>query len=178
MNRKEKEQTIAHLQEQTEQFKAVILTNYRGLNVEQMNQLRRRLREDKASFHVVKNTLMKLVSKGTDLEKIDRYFEGPTAIAISHGNPISLVKSILDFQKIQPTLEIKVGVIEGEVIPGNQMKSVVSLPSREVLLAQILGGIQMPGAQVAGTMVSAIQQLISTIKARADQLEGSAGSAS
>ena len=178
MNRKEKEQTIAQLQKRTEQFKAVILTNYRGLNVEQMNQLRRRLREDKASFHVVKNTLMKLVSKGTDLEKIDRYFEGPTAMAVSHGNPISLVKSILDFQKTLPTLEIKVGVIEGEVIPGNQMKSVASMPSREVLLAQILGGIQMPGGQVAGTLVSAIQQLVSTLKARADQLEGSAGSAS
>jgi large subunit ribosomal protein L10 len=99
-------------------------------------------------------------------------------MAVSHGNPISLVKSILDFQKILPTLEIKVGVIEGEVIPGNQMKSVASMPSREVLLAQILGGIQMPGGQVAGTMVSAIRQLISTLKARADQLEGSAGSAS
>ena len=88
MNRKEKEQTISELQKQIEQYKGAVLTNFRGLKVEQMNQIRQRLREEKISFHVVKNTLMKLASKGTDLEKINRYFDGPTAMAISYGNPI------------------------------------------------------------------------------------------
>ncbi len=85
--------------------------------MEQINQIRHRLREEKVSFHVVKNTLMKLASKGTDLEKINPYFEGPTAIAVSYGNPISLIKIILDFVKTQPALEIKVGLIEGESLP-------------------------------------------------------------
>lgn len=175
MNRREKEQTIADLHKQVEQFKAAVLTGYRGLNVEQLNQLRQRLREEKVSFQVVKNTLMKLASKGTDLEKVGSYFEGPTAVAISYGNPISLIKSLLEFQKTQPSLEIKVGLVEGEVVPSKEMRSVASMPSREVLLAQVLGGIQMSGGQVAGAILSALQQAVYAIQARGDQLAASEG---
>jgi len=74
LNRKEKEQTISELQKQIEQYKGAVLTNFRGLKVEQMNQIRQRLREEKIAFHVVKNSLMKLASKGTDLEKINRIY--------------------------------------------------------------------------------------------------------
>ena len=173
MNRKEKEQTVSDLQKQIENYKAAVLTSFRGLKVEQINQIRQRLREEKVSFHVVKNTLMKLASKGTDLEKLNRYFEGPTAIAVSKGNPISLVKTILDFVKTQPALEIKVGLIEGDVVVPGEMKSLAVMPSREVLFAQILGGIQMPAAQVAGTIHSLFQQVLGVIQARVDQLADS-----
>ncbi len=173
MNRKEKEQTVSDLQKQIEHYKAAVLTSFRGLKVEQINQIRQRLREEKVSFHVVKNTLMKLASKGTDLEKLNRYFEGPTAIAVSKGNPISLVKTILDFVKTQPALEIKVGLIEGDVVVPGEMKNLASMPSREVLFSQILGGIQMPAAQVAGTIHSLFQQVLGVLQARVDQLTDS-----
>jgi len=177
LNRKEKEQTISELQKQIEQCKGAVLTNFRGLKVEQMNQIRQRLREEKITFHVVKNTLMKLASKGTDLEKINRYFDGPTAMAISYGNPITLIKIILDFVKTQPALEIKIGLIEGEVVVPGEMKGLASLPSREVLFAQILGGIQMPAAQICGTIHGLFQQVLGVLEARVDQLEGSAETA-
>ena len=90
MNREEKEQIVSDLHQKIEQSKAIVLTNYRGLNVQQVNQLRQRLREEKISYHVVKNTLMKLATKGTDLEKVNDYFEGPTAVAMAYGDPISL----------------------------------------------------------------------------------------
>ena len=176
MNRKEKEQTISHLQGQIEHYKAAVLTSFRGLKVEQINQIRQRLREEKVSFHVVKNTLMKLASRGTDLEKLNRYFEGPTAIAVSKGNPISLIKTILDFVKTQPALEIKVGLIEGDVVAPGEMKTLASMPPREVLFAQILGGIQMPAAQVAGTIHSLFQQVLGVLQARVDQMADSADS--
>jgi large subunit ribosomal protein L10 len=159
LNRKEKEQTISELQKQIEQCKGAVLTNFRGLKVEQMNQIRQRLREEKITFHVVKNTLMKLASKGTDLEKISRYFDGPTAI------------------KTQPALEIKIGLIEGEVVVPGEMKGLASLPSREVLFAQILGGIQMPAAQICGTIHGLFQHVLGVLEARVDQLEGSAEAA-
>jgi large subunit ribosomal protein L10 len=177
LNRKEKEQTISELQKQIEQCKGAVLTNFRGLKVEQMNQIRQRLREEKITFHVVKNTLMKLASKGTDLEKINRYFDGPTAMAVSYGNPITLIKIILDFVKTQPALEIKIGLIEGEVVVPGEMKGLASLPSREVLFAQILGGIQMPAAQICGTIHGLFQHVLGVIEARVDQLEGSAEAA-
>ena len=173
MNRREKQQVISDLGERVKGFQAAVLTHYRGLNVEQLNHLRQRLREEKISYHVVKNTLMKLASKGTDLEKLDSYLEGPTAIAISYGDPVLLAKVLLEFVKTQPSLEIKVGLIQGKVTSPEEVKALATMPSREVLLSQILGGIQGPASQLGGVIHSAIQQVLGTIQARADQLSES-----
>ena len=135
------------------------------------------MREEKIAFHVVKNTLMKRASKGTDLEKIEPLLRR----ADRHGGFLwesdSLIKIILDFVKTQPALEIKIGLIEGEVVVPGEMKGLASLPSREVLFAQILGGIQMPAAQICGTIHSLFQQVLGVLEARVDQLEGSAEAA-
>jgi large subunit ribosomal protein L10 len=170
LNRTEKEQVVSNLSKRIEGFQAVVLTHYRGLNVEQINQLRQRLREERISYHVVKNTLMKLASKGTDLEKLNDYFEGPTAMAVSHGDPVLLAKILSEFVKTQPSLEIKVGLIQGRIVAPEEMKALATMPSREVLLAQVLGGIQMPGGQLAGGILSLLQQVIGVIQARVDQL--------
>ena len=170
MNRREKQQVISDLGERVKGFQAAVLTHYRGLNVEQLNHLRQRLREEKISYHVVKNTLMKLASKGTDLEKLDNYFEGPTAIAISYGDPVLLAKILLEFVKTQPFLEIKVGLIQGKVASPEEVRALATMPSREVLLSQILGGIQGPAIQVGAIIYNAIQQVLGIIQSRADQL--------
>jgi large subunit ribosomal protein L10 len=153
-----------------EGIQAAVLTHYRGLSVEQINTLKRRFREEKISYLVVKNTLMKLAAKGTDLEKLNDYFKGPTAIAISHGDPVSLAKILSDFVKTQPKLEIKVGLVQGRVISTDEIKALATMPSREVLLAQILGGIQVPAQELAGVISSGLQQVVGVIQARADQL--------
>jgi len=171
LNRKEKEQIVSDLCKKIEGYKAVVLTHYRGLNVEQISQLRKRLREEKVYYHVIKNTLMRLASKGTDLEKLNDYFEGPTAIAISYGDPILLAKVLSEFIKTQPSLEIKVGLIEGRVAPPEDVKALATMPSREVLLAQILGGIQISGGQVVGAILSILQQMLGAAQARVNQLE-------
>ena len=170
MNRKEKAQLISDLGERVKGFQAVVLTNYRGLKVEQIDRLRQRLREEKISYHVVKNTLMKLASKGTDLEKLDNYFEGPTAMAISYGDPVLLAKILSEFVKTQPSLEIKVGLIQGKVTSPEEVKALATMPSREVLLGQILGGIQGTASQLVAVIYNAIQQVLGTIQARVDQL--------
>ncbi len=170
MNRREKEQVVLELNKKIEGYQAAILTHYRGLNVEQMNQLRRRLREEKIYYHVVKNTLIKLASKGTDLEKLNPYFEGPTALAISYGDPALLVKILTEFIKTQPALEIKVGLIQGKVISTDEIKALANLPPRHVLFGQILGGIQTPGGQIVGTMMMTLQEVIGVLQARVDQL--------
>jgi large subunit ribosomal protein L10 len=170
LDRKEKELTVSDLSKKIEGYKAVVLTHYRGLNVEQMNQLRNRLREEKVDYHVIKNTLMRLASKGTDLEKLNDYFEGPTAIAISYGDPILLAKVLSEFTKMQPSLEIRVGLIEGRVSPPEEVKALAGMPSREVLLAQLLATIQMPASQLLGTILIALQEFLSVLQARMDQL--------
>jgi len=170
LNRKEKAQVVSDLGERVKGFQAVVLTNYRGLNVEQINHLRQRLREEKISYHVVKNTLMKRASRGTDLEKLDNYFEGPTAMAISYGDPVLLAKILSEFTKTQPSLEIKVGLIQGKVASPEELKSLATMPSREVLFGQILGGIQGTASQLGGVIYNAIQQALGIIQARVDQL--------
>ncbi len=170
MNRNEKRQVVTDFSKKTEGVQAAVLTHYRGLNVEQINTLRRRFREEKISYHVVKNTMMKLAAKGTDLEKLNDYFKGPTAIAISHGDPVSLAKILSEFVKTQPKLEIKAGLIQGKVISPDEIKALATMPSREVLLAQILGGIQVPAQELAGVISSGLQQVVGVIQARADQL--------
>jgi large subunit ribosomal protein L10 len=170
LNRKEKEEVISDLSERIKGFRAAVLTNYRGLNVAQLDRLRQRLREEKISYHVVKNTLMKLASKGTDLEKLDHYFEGPTAIAISYGDPVLLSKILSEFIKTQPSLEIRVGLIQGKVASPDEVKALATLPSREVLFGQILGGIQGPASQLGALLYNAIQQVLGVLQARADDL--------
>ncbi len=170
MNRKEKAQVVSDFGEKIKEFRSAVLTNYRGLKVEQINLLRQRLREEKISYHVVKNTLMKRASKGTDLEKLDHYFEGPTAIAISYGDPVLLAKILSEFIKMQPSLEIKVGLIQGKVASPDEVKVLATMPSREVLLGQILGIIQGPASQLGAVVYHAIQQVLGTIQARVDQL--------
>ena len=170
MNRAEKNQIIADFSEKIKGYQAVVLTNYRGLNVEQMNHLRRRLREERISYHVVKNTLLKFASQGTDLEKLNNYFEGPTAIAISHGDPVLIAKVLSEFLKIQPSFEIKAGMIQGRTVSPEEVKGIATMPSREVLIAQILGGLQMAGSQFIGSILGSLQQVVGAIQARVDQL--------
>ena len=171
MNRKEKAETISDLGERVKGFQAVVLTNYRGLNVEQLSHLRQRLRQEKISYHVIKNTLMRLASKGTDLEKLNDYFEGPTAMAVSYGDPVLLVKILSEFIKTQPSLEIKIGLIQGKVASPEEVKAMATMPSREVLFGQILGGIQGTATQLAAVIHNGIQQVLGTLQAHADQLE-------
>lgn len=170
MNRNEKRQVVEDFSKKIQGLQAAVLTHYRGLNVEQINTLRRRLREEKISYHVVKNTMMKLAARGTDLEKLNDYFKGPTAIAISHSDPVSLAKILSEFVKTQPQLEIKVGLVQGRVASPDEIKALATMPSKEVLVAQILGGIQAPAQELAGVLVSGLRQIVGVIQARADQL--------
>jgi large subunit ribosomal protein L10 len=170
LNRKEKAQVISDLSEKVKGFQAVVLTNYRGLNVEQLNHLRQRLREEKISYHVVKNTLMKLASRGTDLERLDNYFEGPTATAISYGDPVLLAKILLEFIKTQPSLEIKIGLVQGKVASPEEVKALATMPSRETLLAQLLATIQTSASELLGAILSSFQEFLSVLEGRADQL--------
>lgn len=178
MNRSEKSQLVSEFSKKLEGFQAAILTNFRGLNVEQINTIRRRLREEKISYHVVKNTLMKLASRGTPLEKLADHFEGPTAIAISYGDPVPLAKILSEFVKNQPNLEIKAGLIQGRVATPEEIKALATLPPREIILGQLLGALQVSGQQLGGVLINALQQVLGILQARMDQLNKASGSGS
>ncbi len=170
MNRREKEKIVADFSKKVEGLKAIVLTNYIGLNVEQMNNLRRLLKEERIDFHVVKNTLMRLAFAGTELQSLNNYFEGPTAVAISYGDPTTLAKILSDFTKNQPSFKVKVAIVQGRILPPEELKALATMPSIGVLFAQIMGEIQCPAQQVGGAILGALQQIIAIIQARVDQL--------
>ena len=125
--------------------KAAVLVDYRGLTVEQDTQLRKQLREAGVSYKVYKNTMMRFAFKGTDYEPLDPYLNGPSGCAIVGGDdPIAPARIMCDFAKKADKLEIKGGVVEGKLYDADGIKSLSTIPSREVLLSKLLGSLQAP----------------------------------
>jgi large subunit ribosomal protein L10 len=133
-----KKQIVTKLQGKFSEAKLVILTDYKGLDVAAMNDLRAKLKEAGVDYQVVKNTLLRRAAEGTAVSTIGDSFIGPSAVAMSLEDPIALAKVLIDFAKANDKLEIKIGVMEGKVIDATEIRALSALPSREVLLAKLL----------------------------------------
>ncbi len=155
--RPEKAAAVAELKAKFSESKSVVLADYRGLNVAQATKLRRKLRENGVDLKVVKNTLAAIAAKEAGIEGLDPILVGPIAIAFSQ-DAVAPAKHLNDFAKDNKQIDIKGGVLEGKVIDLAMVKALADLPSREVLLAQVLGGMQAPlyglGYALSGTLRS------------------------
>ena len=134
----EKKRIVEDLHEKFSNSKVVILTDYKGLDVDSINDLRRKLRELQIQYQVVKNSLLIRASKDTDVELIKGSFKGPSAVALGFDDPVSPAKVLTDFASENEMLEIKVGVMNGKVLDISSIKALSSLPTREALLGQLL----------------------------------------
>jgi len=138
VHRKEKERVVSELHRKLQELRAVIVTDYRGLNVEEITRLRRQLQEASVEYRVVKNTLVRLASKETSVERLSDLFVGPTAMAFSNNDPLAPARVLLEFSKDIPMLEIKGGLVEGRVVGPHEIAAMAKLPGREVLLGNLL----------------------------------------
>lgn len=138
MKLEKKKQIAADLQEKLLKSKVVIVTDYKGLNVSAINDLRRKLREFDIEFKVVKNSLLVRASEGTDVVSIRDYFKGPSAVALSYDDPVAPAKVLIKFAEENKHLEIKAGMMDGKLLDKAAIKALSSLPSQEVLLGQLL----------------------------------------
>jgi len=168
----QKDAAVAELQELLSKSSAVILADYRGLNVAQMNELRRKMREANAEFHVAKNTLTRIASKAAGIEGLDSYLEGPTAIAVSFGDPTVVAKVINDFARSTRILSVKAGVLEHKVISAEAVNDLANIEPREVLLGKVVGGLNAPIANLVGVLNAAVASIAYVLQARIDQLGG------
>ena len=141
MARPDKAAAVAELVEQFNSSAAVVLTEYRGLTVKNLKDLRRSLGED-ASYAVAKNTLTLIAAREAGVEGLDDQLTGPTALAFINGDVAQVAKSLRDFAKANPLLVIKGGVMDGRVLDANEVKKLADLESREVLLAKLAGAMQ------------------------------------
>ncbi|NEW09674.1 50S ribosomal protein L10 [Paenibacillus sp. SYP-B3998] len=140
----EKELAVAEV---TEKFKAsasTIIADYRGLNVAQVTQLRKTLREAGIEFVVLKNSLARRASANAELSALDEYLTGPTAIAFSKDDLVAPAKILTEFAKKNEQLSVKGGVVEGRVVGYDQIKALAELPSRDGLLSMLLSVLQAP----------------------------------
>ena len=136
-----KEATVAELTELFRSSNAVLLTEYRGLTVAQLKQLRTAIRED-ATYAVVKNTLTKIAAKNAGIDSFDDLLAGPSAIAFVHGDTVNVAKAMRDFAKANPLLEVKGGYFDGSPLTAAEVSKLADLESREVVLAKLAGAVK------------------------------------
>jgi large subunit ribosomal protein L10 len=137
----DKKKLVEQLRERMQKSKVVIVTDFKGLDVGKLTELRQKLREANVEYQVIKNTMLRRASEGTGVEPIKDHFKGPSAIAISYDDPVAPAKVLTDFAKTNDKLQIKVGVINGKVMDLSGIKALSSLPSREQLLGQVLSAM-------------------------------------
>lgn len=173
ISKQRKEELVAKYIEELEQSQGIILTDYRGLSVSDLSNLRRTMRPLGAGFQVVKNRLLKLALKEAGISLPEEWLIGPTAIGFCHKEVPPVAKALTDAAKELETLRIKGGVLDASVIEAQEVNAIAELPSREVLLAQILGTVNVPASQMAGVVASGIRQILNVLQAYVDKLQES-----
>lgn len=149
--------------------KGIIFTDYRGLNVSQMTHLRRQLRQSQVEFHVVKNTLFRHAAKELLQENVDDILQGPTAVAFIHGDEVAAAKVLSDLARELRVLSVKGAVIGDKRYPPEAVQQLARLPSREMLIAQVIGSMQAPITGLVGTLQGILRDFVYTIQAIADK---------
>ena len=174
MLREEKETIVAELAEPLRQTQTLIVADYRGLTMKEIDALRTRLLEHGARFTVVKNTLTRRAAEVAGADTVLALLEGPTAIAFleSDGDPVAVAKALADAARETRVLEIRGGILDGKAITEDEVKSLATLPPLEALRGQVLGAVAAPLITVVGLFAAPLRDLVGLIDARIEQLGG------
>jgi len=140
----QKQQVVEEIKQKLEAATLVVCTDYRGLNVEQITELRTKLRVPGVEYRVLKNTMFRFALEQSGYEDIASQITGPNAVIFSNDDPVGPAKTISEFAKANKQLEIKIGILEGKLLSADGVKDLAQLPSREVLLGQVVGTMQAP----------------------------------
>lgn len=171
--KKQKEQVVEELIEIFSDIKSMVLTDYRGLDVHEMTELRAKLREAGVEYRVIKNTLARIAADKSGLSNINEYLVGPTAIAFGVEDAVSPAKVLVDFAKEHVDLEIKAGVLNGELISADKVNNLAKIPPREELLAQIARSMQAPIAGLLNVLQGNIRGLVQVLNQIKEQKQAS-----
>ena len=165
----EKTAAVADITEHFRQSQAAYLTEYRGLTMAQLSQLRQSLGRE-TTYAVVKNTLTKLAAKEAGVDGLEGWLSGPTAIAFIKGDPVEAAKGLRTFARANPLLIIKGGLFEGRTLSADEVNQIADLDSREVLLSKLAGAMKAKSSQAAALFQAPISQLARLAQALADKL--------
>ena len=173
MQRQDKEQVVAELAERLRASDTLILADYRGLSVGELDDVRTQILAHGARFSVVKNTLTKRAAEEAGLETLTALLDGPTAIAfVGDGDMVAVAKTLNDTARKTKILSIKGGILQGAPLAADQVVELASLPPYDVLRGQVLGAIVGPLTSIVGLFAAPLQDFVGLIDARVDQLGG------
>lgn len=173
----QKARQIEALVDQFERAQLTVVANYRGLSVSQLQDLRASLREANAEFTVAKNTLTRIASGRVGVEIPEEHLEGPTALMFAYEDVVAPAKALTDFVRSSRVLELKVGVMEGQVLATPDLEALASMPPREELLGKLVGMLSSPMSRTVGVLGGPSRSLVNVLSARAEQLGESAEAA-
>ena len=173
MLRSEKERVVAELAERLRSAQTLMVADYRGLSMPEIEELRSRLLEAGARFTVVKNTLTKLAAEQAGTQEVLELIDGPTAIAFldADGDPVAAAKVLNETARAHDMLVIRGGIVEGSVVGDADIKRLATLPPTEVLQAQFVGAVVGPLTMVVGLFTAPLRDLVGVVDARIRQLE-------
>jgi large subunit ribosomal protein L10 len=167
MPKPEKIETVSEIKKYLQECKSVFVTDYSGLNVEDITSLRKNLRENSVKYLVAKNTLLKIAARGTGFEGIIDYLKGQTAIAFGFDDPSVPAKILYDSFKAKERPKIKAFIVDNKFYPGQEVVRLADLPPRDVLLSQIVAAVESPVSSIIGSIDAVFQDLIGTVDALA-----------
>ena len=170
--RPEKVAVVDEVKGRVRSSSAVILTEYRGLNVKDISVLRRALRAAGGDYKIYKNTLVRFAVQDLGLAELEPLLEGPTALAFVDGDAVSVAKALRDFSRTNPSLVVKGGVLGESVLSAPQAVALADIPPRDVLLARLAGGLAAPLQQFAGLLQALPRNFAYGMKALIDQKGG------
>ena len=167
-----KRETVAELTEEARSSSAMIVSEYRGLKVFEIGAIRRSLRQQNVTYHVVKNRLMKIAAREAGAEALGILLEGPTAVAFIKGDEGSAAKAVLDAFRPYRVIKVTGAVIGDQVVNADGVVRLSQLPGRDVLRAQVAGAIAAPMATMAGLFDAPLRDIAGLVQALADQGSG------
>jgi large subunit ribosomal protein L10 len=165
----ENTESVAELKERFAGVQTAVLTEYRGLTVRQLSDLRKQLKGASAEYKVVKNRLARIAIKDSVLDGLGKHLTGPIGVAYTRHDPVPVAKALQAFVRNNPALTIKVGVVEGKVLEPAALKSLADLPSKEALRAQLVGALQGPMSKLVSLLTAVQGELVRVIEARSKQ---------
>ena len=171
MKRPEKEKAVEALHDKFSRARTVLLTDYRGLNMTAMTELRSQLREASVEYRVVKNTLMSRAADGTDMTLLKDHFVGPCALALSYEDPVAPAKVLMKFSEDNAALEVKAGIVEGKLVDPSAIKRLSNLPPQEILLTQLLMLMNAPITSLVMVLGGVLTKFMGVLEAIKQQKE-------
>lgn len=169
----EKKETVEQLAEKLAQCNVAITTDYRGLPVAEMTDLRRRLRQREIEFRVVKNTLARRAAEQAERHEFTSIVDGPTAVAFGYGDIMEPAKALAEYIRATGSvLKIRGGLVDRRVLSAAEVTSLATMPSRGVLIAKMLGQMKTPIARLTHVLNASLASIVYVLNARATQLEG------